>query len=356
MSINKLDKVQINAFDEIIDSAPSSLSDYLNNETIFFIDKKQIKNSYIQLQTQIFEYNVSKNEKANKKYMFDIENIKQNTQYYINTIDNLIEKDTKVYDSKELINFNSDLENLKKYCDKAFKTKTIIFILKNNKQIDTIKKVFPDAKVVDEQNIKNNQINIVKGELNKGFEIENFIFISPYDIENIKNRNIKYKNTLKVGKKIKTFNELEIGDYIVHEMYGIGIYNGLATLKKGNTIKDYIQLSYLDKDKIYVPVENIEKLFKYSSKDGIKPKINKLNSGAWEKKKLELRKKIKDISQELLNLYSERAKIKVEAYKDFEEELIFAMNFPYTLTADQEKCINEIDEDLKSTKHYCNDC
>ena len=350
MSIKKIDKAQINAFDEIVDETPSSLADYLNNETIFIIDDNQIKNSYLQLQTQIFEYNISQERQTDTKYMFDIEDIKLKTKFYINTINNIVEKDTKIYNSKELLNFNSNLENLQSFCNKALINKTVIFILKTEKQIETIKNLFPEAQLVLEQNIENNKINIVKGELNRGFEIDNYIYISPYDIENVKNSNIKYKNTLKVGKKIKTFNELEIGDYIVHEIYGIGIYNGLATLKKGDVVKDYIQLSYLDKDKIYVPVENVDKLFKYSNKDGIKPKINKLNSGAWEKKKLELRKKIKDISQELLKLYSERSKIQVETYKDFEEEIVFAMNFPYILTSDQEKCIHEINEDLKSSK------
>ena len=105
----------------------------------------------------------------------------------------------------------------------------------------------------------------------------------------------------------------------------------------------------MDNDKVYIPVENISILYKYTDKDGIKPKINRLNSTSWAKKKLETRKKIRDISGELLELYTSRSQITCTPYKDYDEEIEFALNFPFTLTEDQEKTIKEINYDLKTS-------
>ena len=118
-----------------------------------------------------------------------------------------------------------------------------------------------------------------------------------------------------MGRKIKDYEQLEVGDYVVHATHGIGIYNGLITLENHGLKKDYIQLNYLGNDKIYIPVEKISNIYKYSSKDGGAPKLNKLNSVTWAKTKSSVRKKIKDISEELIKLYAARAAIKGDKYK-----------------------------------------
>ena len=104
----------------------------------------------------------------------------------------------------------------------------------------------------------------------------------------------------------------------------------------------------MDNDKIYVPVQKIETIYKYSDKDGIKPKLNRLNSSSWLKTRKYVESKIKDITEELIDLYQKRIAVKVEPYKFYEEELIFAKEFTYDLTPDQQKAINDITEDLSS--------
>ena len=131
--------------------------------------------------------------------------------------------------------------------------------------------------------------------------------------------------------------------------HGIGQYQGITTLSVKGIQKDYLTIAYADKDKIYVPVEKISTIYKYTGKDGIEPKLNSLGSNNWEKTKRYVQSKIKDISQELIKLYKERIALKKIPYKDFVEESVFASEFVYVLTKDQQKSIIDIDSDLKSS-------
>ena len=140
---------------------------------------------------------------------------------------------------------------------------------------------------------------------------------------------------------------MEVGDYVVHEAYGIGIYSGVVTLDNHGIKKDYLLIKYDGDDKVYVPVEKISNIFKYSSKDGDVPKINKLNSTSWEKTKRAMQKKVHDISMELIKLYAERAKIKGPAFKSDPIEDLFDADFKYVPTADQEKAFKDINQDLE---------
>mgnify|MGYP001092320522 FL=1 len=140
---------------------------------------------------------------------------------------------------------------------------------------------------------------------------------------------------------------MEVGDYVVHEAHGIGIYSGVVTLDNHGIKKDYLLIKYDGDDKVYVPVEKISNIFKYSSKDGDVPKINKLNSTSWEKTKRAMQKKVHGISMELIKLYAERAKIKGPAFKSDPIEDLFDADFKYVPTADQEKAFKDINQDLE---------
>ena len=142
---------------------------------------------------------------------------------------------------------------------------------------------------------------------------------------------------------------MQVGDYVVHRTHGIGIYAGVITLTVQGMKKDFLQISYLGNDKVYVPVEKISTIYKYSDKDGMKPQINKLDSVSWQKKKQQVQKKIRDISGELVKLYAKRNSIVGEAYKDYAEEDVFASQFQYDETRDQLKAIDDIKHDLDST-------
>ncbi len=349
LSIRKITKFELKRFNENCTKDTSTLTDYLQNASLFLIDESQIKVSYMELQKDIFNFNISKNLPSDTKYMYEYEDLKVEKQYKIDTINNYSQENTIIYSSQDINNFNSNLKDLKAFVLKELSKRTVVFVISNINQQKILEDLFEEIHFTSEENIILNKINIINGKINKGFIIDEYVVIAPYDIDKTIKQDIKYKNKIKIGRKIKSFNELSAGDYIVHEMHGIGIYRGLKTLKTGELIKDYIELEYQDKDKVYVPIDNIDKIYKYSANLGQIPKLSKLNSGAWAKKKNETRKKIKDISGELIELYSSRNKIVGTAYKDFDEEIQFASSFPYELTPDQNKAIKEINLDLHST-------
>ena len=253
------------------------------------------------------------------------------------------------YKTTDIENFKGDFKKLKSFVDKNIALKkTIVFFLSTKEQIEEIKDLFNENVVLTNENeLFLEKINIVQSKINKGFIWDNLVVISENDIEETKEK-ITYKNNLHIGKKIRNLDAIAIGDYVVHRNHGIGIYAGVVTLTVGGLKKDYLQIEYFGNDKVYVPVEKISSIYKYSDKDGMKPQISKLNSTAWQRKKQALQKKIKDISGELIKLYAERNNIEGEAYKDFEEETIFANDFTYEPTKDQQFAIDDVLKDLDS--------
>ena len=345
LSIKQLDSINITPNKEVITSKNSSIYDYLKEPITIFYNKSQIENSYKKMLEDIINYNKEIN--SNEKYMFDFEEINPDYQIFINTFENENSKNALTFTSKEIENFNSNYDKLKDFVNsKIIKKKTVIFCLSKDSQIKIIKELFPDAVIT--KNIINNSINIINNQINNGFEYKDCVVIGEFDIEKVHSTSIKYKNNYHIGKKIKDIDSLSLGDYVVHRQHGIGIYNGIITLNTSGIKKDYLQINYKDTDKVYIPVEKISSIYKYSDKDGTKPKINKLNSTSWAKTKQTLQKKIKDISEELIKLYSIRNSIKGEAYVPNELESQFDSEFEYELTRDQEKVINEIYRDLDS--------
>ncbi len=328
-TMEEIKEISLKPFKEVETSQKSSLYDYTNNGIVVYLNKSQIDAAYQKLGEEITEYQESNHE--HEKYMFELSDINPSYELYIDNINN----PTDIV-SHEIPNFKENFELLKDTVYKWEKEKKdVYFYLSKPNEVKTIKSLIPSAKIINKK-------------LNKGFIYNNVVCISEFDIGIETKANAKYKNNLHIGKKIKSYNDLEKGDYVVHLNHGIGIYNGLVTLTKDGLKKDYIQVLYEGNDKIYIPVEKINSIYKYSSKDGLKPKINKLNSTSWAKTKTYIKAKAKDISKELLDLYKKRAEIKGIAYQDYEEEALFASSFPYQETRDQTKAIAEIRSDLKS--------
>jgi len=340
LSVNEIDKAVILPYQEIKTNNNSSLYDYAEEPIVFFVDETQIIANYKKLQEEMFEYRIQEELPNTHKFMFELEEINPKEYCFINTFsDSKFDKNNShVFSSHELENFNSDFEKLKDTYN--------LWLRQNNKVIFCMSK---DNQIKELKKLLGTNINIIKKRINKGFIINDYVVVSEYDIENITNKDIKYKNTYRIGQKIKDFDQLSIGDYVIHSVHGIGVYNGIITLSKNGLKKDYIQINYLGNDKVYIPVEKISTIFKYSDKDGTKPNINKLNSTSWLKTKRSIQKRIQDISAELIKLYAARKALEGPIYKTYEEEAVFASNFAYDETKDQLKAINEIDNDLKSS-------
>ena len=329
MSTEETNKIKIKAIDEMPSDDKNSLFDYAKNPLVVYVDKSQIEATYTHLYDDIIEYKEANDIKED--LMYSLDDIKDNDKIFIN----LFSTDGIDLKAQSIINYKENFLKLESDYNKWIKEgKIVYFYLSNNNEKKQLLKIIPSA-------------HIIMKELEHGFILDKYVIISENDIEDVKVTHGVYKNNFHVGKKIKDFNQLEKGDYVVHISHGIGIYQGITTLSVRGVQKDFLTIYYEGTDKIYVPVEKIDLIYKYTCKDGVKPKLNKLGSTNWEKTKKYISEKVKDISRELILLYKKRLELKKKPYKDYPEEEVFASEFKYNLTPDQKKAVVEINNDLK---------
>ena len=347
LSINEIDSILIKPYTEVVSDTNSSLCDYMNDPWVLMVNRDQLEVSYAKLVDDINEYNESAEQ--TKKHMFEWEDINYKQVMYLNNVNDSDYGKVLSFKSQEIENFNSNFELLGEYCKKQLLgNKTVILCLSKENQLKSLVPFLDSYHVVKNDKIISREINILYKRINNGFVFDQYVVIGENDIERTKNATINYKNSYRIGKKIKDFGQLCNGDYVVHSQHGVGIYNGVITLTKNGLKKDYLQINYAGNDKVYIPVEKISTIFKYAGKEGSVPKLDRLNSTSWVKKKREMRNKIKDISEELIKLYAARSNVKSTPFKSYAEEAVFGSEFMYDETIDQLKAIEDIDRDLGS--------
>ena len=343
-SLENIDEIEIYSISKTSEKY-SSLYEYLNNPLVIFKDYSQIKISYERMMNDIFELNI-------ENPLYDINDIdEKKINYYFDLDDDTsLAKKVVNFNIKNVEKFNSNIEIINKYLEESLKfNKTVIICLSTINVNNFIEILNIPYLLTDIVNIKENNINIVKYDLKEGFILDNYIFISEYELYNKKKETKRRKFNFNFATRIKDLNKLEIGDYVVHDSHGIGVYNGIKTLSKNNMLQDYIEVLYADNDKLYIPASKIELISKYTGKEGYAPKINSLNSVAWEKTKQRVKEKIRYEASRLLKVQAERSLKKGFSFsKDSEMQTLFENEFIYELTQDQIKAINEIKKDMES--------
>ncbi len=375
-SLKSIDEINICAYDEfittnfqddniqrrqknlpLVSEKIATIKDYLNEPIIIYKDYNQIKNAYILLREEIHNYHVTRDKETKTNYIYELGDIYSNKNIYLMTINNMpdgIDVDvTQKYDSREIQNFDNKLDEMYKYISNSLnKNKTIVVALNDNLKINEVLNNLDNNYVItDENNIYKNKINIIKKKIDSGFEINNLIVITETDLFKGKREKSKIKKRLNNTLKIKDLNKINIGDYVVHDAHGIGIYMGVTVLLRDGLKKDYILLKYMGNDKLYIPVEKIDLISKFSGLEARMPKINRLDSIEWKKTKLRVRGRIKDIAEKLIALAAEREM--AQGYKfsvDTEEQILFEQKFIHEETNDQRKVTEEIKKDLEQSK------
>lgn len=348
----EIDKFLLKQKDLPLYTDTTNISSFFNS-IVIFDDFQQLQTSYDSLLEEMMNYSISNNVPGNTVYMNDFYDIKNNKELYFNQYDDIIKNKTALnFNFKNVEFIKNDKTTINSVLN-TYKKKYILILCmsdryKVNKLIDYLEN--PDIIFTDENNIINDKINIIIKKMNQGFIYDKYAIITENDVYGSKSE-IKYKNKFRLGTKIRNLNKLDVGDYVVHEAHGIGKYCGLKTLTKNGFKKDYLMVSYKDDDKLYIPVEKIDFISKYSAKDGIVPKLNKLGGTEWQRTKLKARKRIQDMAGELLKLYAIRETTKGFAFlKDTKEQYEFEEEFPYTETEDQLKAIAEIKKDMEKDR------
>ncbi len=333
-----------------------NLSGYMKSHITIFKNYTQLKSSYLKLTDEMFEYNSQKDKDFKAEYMFKLEDMNEENIIYYNTIDNVdkegSKKDIESFDIKEIKSFHEDIEVINTFLkDNIYLGKTVLIYLKEYQIKNFIKCLDTEYIMTNENNIYKNKVNIINKSLNKGYIYKDYIILTDKELFNVQINKSKYKTNFKYTSKIKNLKNLEIGDFIVHNIHGIGIYNGIKTLNKGNLVKDYLEILYLGKDKLYIPVEKIDYISKYNGKEGSAPKVTRLGGVEWQKTKLRIKNKVKDIAEKLIALYAIRESQKGFAFtKDNELQIMFENEFHYEPTKDQVIAISQIKQDMESVR------
>lgn len=154
------------------------------------------------------------------------------------------------------------------------------------------------------------------------------------------------------GERIAAFTDLKIGDYVVHEDHGVGIYQGTVRLQSEGTYRDYLAIQYLGNDKLYVPTEQLDRVQRYIGNPNSAPKLNRLGGGEWQKQKSKVKAGLKELAFDLVKLYAAREQHHGHAFgTDTQWQKQFEDQFPYELTPDQEQSVREITRDMESDRN-----
>lgn len=332
-----------------------NIGDYLGDTYTIFKDYDQLKLSYTNIMEEVVTFKEEKDIDFKYDYMCSFNDLDVSFPLYYSSLANVLTNDYVTnavsFDVRTINNFSEDAESINKYInDSIHKDKTVLICLKDY-QIRSIMK-YLNMSIVETgfNNIQLGKVNLIRRELNQGFIYKDFIVLTAAELFKKSEKKKKYNTKFKYSTAIRDVNKLEIGDYVVHNIHGIGVYNGIKTLSLSGISKDYLEVLYQGTDKMYIPVEKIDLLSKYSGREGVAPKVNKLGGTEWQKTKARVKSKVVDMADQLLKLYSEREMKKGFAFSpDCDMSVDFENDFPYELTADQKNAIVQIKQDMEST-------
>lgn len=195
------------------------------------------------------------------------------------------------------------------------------------------------------------EILITIGSISKGFEYPTIKTVVISDGEIVRTTKKKRTRSTDSKKAIKSFDELNAGDYVVHQTHGIGQYVGVEQLTVDKVIKDYIKIKYRNSDILYVPTGQLDLLHKYIGAEAKNVKLNSLGGTDWQRTTGKVRQSVEELAEDLIRLYAERSSIQGHKYPpDTPWQQQFEDGFPYEETADQTKSIAEVKADMEQGK------
>ncbi|CAH1855634.1 transcription-repair coupling factor [Convivina intestini] len=232
---------------------------------------------------------------------------------------------------------------------------TVVMLISNASRIEHFQQSLADFEtpIPVSREIQANQVQIMLGSLSTGFEWvqDHLVVLTERELFTHARQPVRrVQKTMANAERLKSYNELEVGDYVVHINHGIGQYQGLQTLDVDGGKQDYLEIAYQKNAKIFVPVNQLNLIQKYiGASDAAKaPRLNKLGGSEWHKTKRQVAAKIEDIADDLLNLYAQREAQSGYAFPpDDVAQLKFDTSFGYPETPDQIRSIEEIKVDMQ---------
>ena len=371
--------MEINPFGVSIDSyvnyfsdSLTSLLEYFDNP-IFFIDEP--KRVLEQLNAVNGEFKDSMTNRLEKGYvlpgqtdvLWNKERITDKINSYTKVVFTAIAQKVSVFDTEDFVEvdarnispynnkFEMLVEDLKRYKKQKYSVLLVTTSATRGQRLAEDLRDFGISAFYekdDTREVNPGEVMIISGRLRKGFTypMVKFVAISDTDIfgERKKKRRKKHGYS---GSNISSFSDLNIGDYVVHENHGLGIYRGIEKVEVDHVVKDYIKIEYAGGSNLYILATQLDMIQKYADSEAKKPKLNRLGGQEWNKTKSKVKKAVAEIAKELVELYAIRQNGQGYAFSpDTEWQREFEEMFPFEETDDQLNAINEVKKDMESTK------
>ena len=367
----------VSKVDKYIDyfySKTETILDYLPQDTIILIDEKSkvearkenIKNDYDNLIKSLTEREkiipqILQNSKISESLE---ENINLSNTIYLENQDKAkkIAQIEYNFNNRQINYFKSEIESfVKDINNNLVQNKEVIILVENKEKAKKLSKILTDFNVLNSINEKNadiikNKENIAHieiGKLSSGFEdIDNNLIVIDANnvIDSDKRKRRSTHSSFKEGEKV-VFADLKAGDFVVHKNHGIGEFIGVNTITADGVTKDYIKIKYKNDDVLYVPTNQLDTIRKFVGGGERIPKVNRLGGKEWEQTKARVKKNLREVAKELIELYAKRQKVQGYAFsKDTPWQTQFENSFPYQETDDQLRCIEEVKKDMEMPK------
>ena len=357
-------------FTDFIYPEKTSLLDYISKKSIVILDEyprimeteRRLSEEEAEWVTEkLAERRILQNQAFSNDFRSKMKSLKQDILYFSlfqKGMGNLRFSHIHPFQYRNMQQFFGQMPLLKTEMDRWVKRQnTVIVMVPNEERANKVHQIFKDfeisSKVVKPDRIELEKVQILKGSIQNGFELptDNLVLLTEHELFNKVTKKAARRQTLTNAERLKSYSELNPGDFVVHVNHGIGKYTGMETLTINGIHQDYMSIIYKDDAKLFIPVTQLNLLQKYVSSEAKTPKINKLGGTEWAKTKKKVASKIEDIADDLIELYAAREQEVGYAYSpdnDYQEE--FENAFPYTETDDQLRSAAEIKHDMEGKK------
>lgn len=349
------------------------LLDYLDDDSIlYFDDPKRISTH---TETVLYEFNESIKNRILKGYIlsssanmiFSYSEILSKTSKFATIIFMTLKQAVKDFKIKQIADFQIKssgilqerldllIDDLKYYIKNNFRVLILAGAtvrcerLYRELQENDINSIFVQS--LEGYTLENSVVTISNGNLNKGFEYQDLKFVVITDKELFSKEKKVQKSRKKKGTKIENFTDLRVGDYIVHENHGIGVFKGIEKIITDGVSRDYLKIGYADGGHLYIHTSQMDMIQKYIGGEVSNVKLNKLGGAEWQKAKSKARASVQILAKELVDLYAKRQATKGYIYsndniwqKEFEDL------FPFQETDDQLIAIEDVKKDMQDSK------
>ena len=345
---------------EFFNNGISTILNFVDKKKVYLIDPVKSKEAYDHLLLDLNEYcgRMGGYVISNMKLFENFEKACEEGNVYIEGLRTLGNLNYKL-NIKEGISYKGNqkeiINDFKRYRDNKY----IILSYTNEDRLKKLIDICLDedlflVKVKDISGIKMGQINCIYGDYPACHLVKDDVVIlndnSLYQVE-YQPRKTKYKSIYKNAIKISKYDELEVGDYVVHYDHGIGKYLGMKTMEHSGIKRDFLFVMYGKGSNLYIPLEQLSSIMKYASKDVEGILLHEIGGTAWARTKARVRSKVKDISEQLIKLYAARQNAKGFSFDaDSVEQEMFEKDFEYELTLDQKRAIDSVKIDMEDTK------